>query len=72
MIRFTPPKLTALAEVISYLHRFIPELGREIKRIENKIPAAAPGIQEVTDKLLDDPDFKDAIYRYIKDREARE
>lgn len=58
--------------IIGWLHRFVPKLEKELDRIEKKIPDKAPSTQETRAALLDDSEFKDAMYRYIKDREARE
>ena len=45
---------------------------KELDRIEGKIPGKAPSAQETKEALLNDPEFKDAMYRYIKNREAKE
>lgn len=58
--------------IIGWLHRFVPKLEKELDRIEKKIPDKAPSIQETGAALLNDPEFKDAMYRYIKNREAKE
>ena len=58
--------------IIGWLHRFVPRLEQELDEIRNKIPAEAPGTQETKEALLNDPEFKDAMYRYIKNREAKE
>lgn len=58
--------------VIGWLHRFVQKLEKELDRIEGKIPGKAPSAQETKEALLNDPEFKDAIYRYIKNREAKE
>ena len=58
--------------IIGWLNRFVPKLEKELGRIEEKIPGKAPSTQETRAALLDDPEFKDAMYRYIKNREARE
>lgn len=58
--------------IIGWLHRFVPKLEKELGRIEEKIPGKAPSAQETKEALLNDPEFKDAIYRYIRNREAKE
>lgn len=58
--------------IIGWLHRFVPKLERELDEIRGKIPGEAPSAQKTKEALLNDPEFKDAMYRYIKDREARE
>lgn len=55
--------------IIGWLHRFVPRLEQELRAIRNQIPGKAPGHEEVREALLNDPDFKDAMYRYIKQRE---
>lgn len=57
--------------IIGWLHRFVPKLENELNGIK-KIPGKAPTVQEIREQLLNDSMFKDAIYRYTKDREARE
>lgn len=58
--------------IIGWLHRFVPKLEKELTRIEGKIPGKGPTAAQIQEELLSTPEFKDAIYRYIKDREARE
>ena len=58
--------------IIGWLHRFVPKLEKELDGIREKIPGKTPSAQETGAALLDDPEFKDALYRYIKNREARE
>ena len=58
--------------IIGWLHRFVPKLERELDEIRKKIPDKAPSAQETGAALLNDPEFKDAMYRYIKNREAKE
>lgn len=58
--------------IIGWLHRFVPNLEKELGRIEKKIPGGAPSVQETKKALLNDPEFKDSMYRYIKNREAKE
>ena len=58
--------------IIGWLHRFVPKLEKELTRIEEKIPDKAPSAQETRAALLNDPEFKDALYRYIKTREEKE
>ena len=72
MIRFKLPKMTDVGEVISFLYKFLPELGRELKHIEDKIPDKGMSKEEVLAAVRDSAEVKDALYRYIKDREGRE
>ena len=58
--------------ITGWLHRFVPRLEKELGRIEEKIPGKAPSAQETKEALLNDPEFKDAMYRYIRNREAKE
>ena len=58
--------------VIGWLHRFVQKLEKELDRIEKEIPGKAPSTQETKEALLNDPEFKDALYRYIKTREEKE
>lgn len=58
--------------IIGWLHRFVPKLEKELDRIEEKIPGKTPSAEEIGAALLNDPEFKDAMYRYIKNREAKE
>ena len=58
--------------IIGWFHRFVPKLEKELDRIERKIPDKAPSAQETKEALLNDPEFKDSLYRYIKNREAKE
>lgn len=58
--------------IIGWLHRFVPQLEEELLTIRRLIPGKAPTHQETREALLNDPDFKDAMYRYIKRREERE
>lgn len=71
MKRFLPaPRL--MPALSKYIQDFIPQLERILDGIENKIPEKGPTAQQIREELLNDPDFKDAIYRYIKNREGRE
>lgn len=70
MNRFDP--LPGQGSIRDWLKQFIRMLESELARIEKKIPGRAPTAQETREALLNDPVFKDAIYRYIKHREARE
>lgn len=58
--------------IIGWLHRFVPRLEEELRAIRNLIPGKAPTHDEIREELLNDPDFKDAMYRHIKQREERE
>lgn len=55
-----------------WLKRFVPKLERELRRLDRKTPAKALSAEEIRKALLDDPDFKDSIYRYIMERQAKE
>lgn len=57
--------------IIGWLHRFVPRLERELKEIRSLIPGKTPSMVEIREHLLNDPDFRDSIYRYIKRREER-
>ena len=71
MKKFLPvPSL--LGSVVDYLRAFVPDVERELVRIEKKIPDKAPTTEEIRDALLNDPAFKDAIYQHIKNREGKE
>lgn len=72
MSRFKPPEMTGLKDVIKYLQRFVPMVGRELENIKKSIPAKGPTVAEIIAAAAESPELKDAIYRYIKDREARE
>ena len=58
--------------ILGWLRRFVPKLEKELDRIEEKIPGKAPSARETREALLNDPEFKDAMYHYIKNREAKE
>ena len=58
--------------IIGWLHRFVPRLERELDELRKLIPGKTPTHDEIWEELLNDPDFKDAMYRYIKQREERE
>lgn len=68
--RFDP--LPREGGILGWLKRFVPKLEGELRRIERLIPGKAPTAEEIRETLLNDPAFKDAIYRYVKDREAKE
>ena len=72
MKSFRPPEMTGLKDVISYLQRFVPMVGRELETIKKSIPAKGPSAAEITAALLENPEFKDAICRYVREREAKE
>lgn len=71
MNKFKPPEMTGLKDVIKYLQKFAPMVGRELGQIEGAIPKPLT-LEEILVTVKEDPEVKDAIYRYIKDREARE
>lgn len=58
--------------IIGWLHRFVPRLERELEEIRALIPGKAPGKEQTREELLNDPDFLDSVYRYIKRREERD
>lgn len=68
---FRPPAMTGLGSVVKYLQQLAPAVGRELKRVEAKASGALT-LEEILAAVKEDPEVKDAIYRYIKDREARE
>lgn len=72
MNKFKPPEMTGLKDVIEYLRRLVPMVGRELETIKKSIPAKGPTTAEIVAAAAESPELKDAIYRYIKDREARE
>lgn len=72
MKKFQPPIIGNLAEVIAYLQQFVPRVGRELERIEKKIPGKGASMEEILAAVRDSAEVKDAIYRYIKEREASE
>ena len=72
MSKFKLPEMTGLKDVIEYLRRVVPMVGRELEAIRKSIPAKGPTAAETAAALLEDPEFKDAIYRYVKYREAKE
>lgn len=58
--------------IIGWLHRFVPRLEEELNQLRKLIPDKAPTHDEIREALLNDPDFKYAMYRYFKQREERE
>lgn len=68
--RFDP--LPREGGILGWLKRFVPKLETELRRIEKMIPGKALSAQEIRESLLNDPDFKDSIYRYVKYREGKE
>ncbi len=58
--------------IIGWLHRFVPRLERELEELRSKIPGKAPSKDQIREELLNDADFLDPLYRYIKRREERE
>ena len=58
--------------IIGWLHRFVPRLEEELNQLRKLIPDKAPGKDQIREELLNDPDFLDSLYRYIKRREERE
>lgn len=57
--------------IIVWLHRFVPRLERELEELRKLIPGKAPNKDQIREELLNDPDFLDSLYRYIKRREER-
>lgn len=55
-----------------WLKRFVPRLEEELRVIRERIPGKAPTHDEIREALLNDPDFLDSLYRFIKRREERE
>ena len=55
--------------IIGWLHRFVPRLEEELEKLRNLIPGKAPSKDQIREELLNDPDFLDSVYRYIKRRE---
>ena len=58
--------------IIGWLHRFVPRLEEELEKLRKLIPGKAPTHDEIREALLNDSDFLDPLYRYIKRREERE
>ena len=57
--------------IIGWLHRFVPRLEEELEQLRKLIPGKAPSKDQIREELLNDPDFLDSLYRYIKRREER-
>lgn len=57
--------------IIGWLHRFVPRLERELDELRKLIPGKAPTKDRIREELLNDPDFLNSLYRYIKRREER-
>lgn len=57
--------------IIGWLHRFVPRLEKELEELRELIPGKAPSKDQTREELLNDPDFLDSLYRYIKRREER-
>ena len=57
--------------IIGWLHRFVPRLEQELEQLRKLIPGKAPSKDQTREELLNDPDFLDSLYRYIKRREER-
>ena len=57
--------------IIGWLHRVVPRLERELDELRKLIPGKAPTHDKIREELLNDPDFLDSVYRYIKRREER-
>ena len=58
--------------ILVWLRRFVPRLEEELEKLRNLIPGKAPSKDQIREELLNDPDFLDSLYRYIKRREERE
>lgn len=58
--------------IIGWLHRFVPRLERELEEIRDLVPGKSPNNDQIREELLNDPDFLDSVYRFIKRREERE
>lgn len=71
MKKFLPaPRLPG--SVVGWLQSFVPKLEDELVRIEKKIPGKAPTMEEILAAVREDPETKDALYRYFKERMAKE
>ena len=57
--------------ILEWLHRFVPRLEEELEQLRKLIPGKAPSKDQIREELLNDPDFLDSLYRYIKRREER-
>ena len=57
--------------IIGWLHRFVPRLEEELEELRKLIPGKAPSKDQIREELLNDPDFLNSLYRYIKRREER-
>ena len=57
--------------IIGWLHRFVPRLERELEELRKLIPGKAPDKDQIREELLNDSDFLDSLYRFIKRREER-
>ena len=58
--------------ILVWLHRFVPRLEEALEQLRKQIPGKAPSKDQIREELLNDPDFLDSLYRYIKRREERE
>ena len=70
-MRSFKPVPGSLGALLEYIRDFVPRVDREIQRMEEKIPAQPPTMQEVREQLLNDPDFLAGVYGYIKRREEQ-
>lgn len=71
MKRFLPAPLS-LPGVLTYIQAFVPRLERELDKIEERIPGTPPTMKEILAAVREDPETKDALYRYFKERVAKE
>ena len=72
MKKFIPPQVATLSGVIAWLQEFAPRVGREIRRVEGKIPEPGPTMEQILEAVRDSAEVKDAFYRYIRDRQKKE
>lgn len=71
MKRFLPaPRI--LGGVVNYLQHLVSRLEEELDRLEHKIPSKVPAMEEILAAVREDPETKDALYRYFKERMAKE
>lgn len=72
MSKFQPLIDFSLNGVCKFLRRLVPQLEQELNRIEKRISEEAPGMEKILTAIQESPEVKDALYRYIKEREAKE
>lgn len=72
MKKYTLPHGATLSQVVDSLNRAIPEIQRELERLDKACSAEGPTLNQILCAVKESGEVKDAIYRYIKDREERE